>query len=1176
MKQIKIILNGKQTFAYNGETILDVAKRNSIFIPSLCHDSRLEPYGSCRVCLVKVKGAKAYMPSCSTMVTEGMEIETEDEEIREARRMSLALLISDHFGDCISPCTLKCPANIDIQGYIALIRAGKYREAVKLIKEKNPMPLTIGRVCPHTCETVCRRSRVDEPVAINNLKRFAADYDISQKYPWLPKKQPENGKKIALIGSGPAGLSAAYYLLLKGYKITIFEKHQKPGGMLYYGIPEYRLPKDILEKEINLILNLGAEIKYNSELGRDFSIDDLKQQGFSAVFLAIGAQKSIDMRIEGENLKGVVSGIDFLHQVAEGNPLPLGGKKVIVVGGGNTAMDASRTSLRLGADEVTVLYRRTKAEMPANDYEIKEAEEEGIKFFYLAAPVKIMKKDKQLSVECIKMELGEPDESGRRRPVPVKGSNYTISTDLLITAIGQRPDTSLLSDYDIVTRWDTIMADPVTGATKHPFIFAGGDCVTGAKTAIEAIAGGRKAAISIDSFITHGNLSKSMSYEFNISRGKLEDLPDELFQLYEKKKRVSMPSISAKERVKNFMEIEKGICEKDVLEEASRCLECGCTEGFSCSLRDLSTILEIKAEEFKGEKNFFPEYKTTLEKRPAIIRDENKCIKCGICVRICEEVWGLNIYGFVKRGFETEVVPYFNQELEKTGCDFCGQCADACPTGALSIRSYTPKPGPFRVKKMQGKCIMCSLGCELDYNIYENILIRNTALPPRGENEGCLCVRGRFGYTHLKENVRVTDYLEFKEKNRPLTINHHEAISKTSDILKNSEKTLILTSTSLSNEEFNEIYRLKNISGKAIVYHIPFDFAEYGFIQDGFKRPGLNKYTFSDHKKSEKITCKNASKNNYSIFPLTGKSLKIGSILERFQTPTLIEIKNSNIIVLFNIFPGRSFPILEMSIRKALKKGAKLFIMNSRPTRLDDMAETVFRIPPELYNELWNLVGKMLFTINSKDVSAKMPEETKRYFSKLTLVPDLISRMRVKAQRIVEFIKKVQSEKTYFICDEDLCTAEEIQSMVMAASTFNKIPGLLFMQRGTNPAGAKKFQDKNQEVYHINQESLAPFDTILLYKLPELFNFNSKKIIHFGFSHFKNYGDYGLYIPASSLLESGGTVHLYNGRKIELHPVLDKKVHPDNLAFLQELVKEFSMKLKETSDVQKNSGYHAG
>jgi len=292
MSLVTVTLNGIPVQADTGQTILEVARRSGITIPTLCHDLRLKPFGSCRVCLVKVEGARNFVPSCSTSVTDGMIIDTEDREVVEARRLSLALLISDHYGDCVAPCSLECPAHIDIQGYIALIRAGQYQEAVKLIKERNPMPVTIGRICPHPCEEVCRRSRVDEPIAINNLKRFAADYDIALDHPWVPDREAPKNKKVAVIGAGPAGLSAAWYLTAWGYEVTIYERWPKAGGMLRYGIPEYRLPKDILDREIELVQKLGAEILYDTLFGRDVTLASLRADGYEAVFLGIGAQRS--------------------------------------------------------------------------------------------------------------------------------------------------------------------------------------------------------------------------------------------------------------------------------------------------------------------------------------------------------------------------------------------------------------------------------------------------------------------------------------------------------------------------------------------------------------------------------------------------------------------------------------------------------------------------------------------------------------------------------------------------------------------------------------------------------------------------------------------------------------------------------------------------------------------
>jgi formate dehydrogenase major subunit len=369
MAQVQIHLNGKEVAAKTEQTILEVATAQGISIPTLCNDKRLKPFGSCRVCLVKVEGARNFVPACSTNVVDGMVIDTESVEVTEARKLSLALLISDHYGDCVSPCSIECPAHIDIQGYIALIRANRYQEAVGLIKEQNPMPVTIGRICPHPCEEVCRRNRVDEPIAINNLKRFAADYDIALEHPVLPEKQAPTGKRVAVIGSGPAGLSAAYYLALLGHGVSIFERNERPGGMLRYGIPEYRLPKEILDREIDLIRSLGVEIRYATTFGSDITTESLRNSGFDALFLSIGAVQSTSMRIEGEDLSEVLSGIDFLAEIASGQEYDMHGMTVVVVGGGNTAMDASRTSLRLGAERVIVLYRRTRREMPAHDFE---------------------------------------------------------------------------------------------------------------------------------------------------------------------------------------------------------------------------------------------------------------------------------------------------------------------------------------------------------------------------------------------------------------------------------------------------------------------------------------------------------------------------------------------------------------------------------------------------------------------------------------------------------------------------------------------------------------------------------------------------------------------------------------------------------------------------------------
>ncbi|WP_456321265.1 FAD-dependent oxidoreductase, partial [Palaeococcus sp. (in: euryarchaeotes)] len=412
---VKVTINGKE-FDVPEEKPLIEFLREITHIPGFCYNEAIDPYGSCRLCLVKT--ARGITTSCTLKPTEGLSIETLSDEVIEMRRTALELILSDHYGDCIGPCQQGCPAHSDVQGYLALIAMERYHDAVKLMKEKFILPAVLGRVCPAFCEDECRRNLVDEPLAIRQLKRFAADYDLEHG-PWMPEIPPSTGKRVAVVGGGPAGLACAYYLRTMGHEVTIIEAMPQLGGMMRYGIPPYRLPRDILDKDIKTVIDTGIEVKTNTALGRDITLNELREK-YDAVFLGIGAWKSRKMRIEGEELEGVMHGIEFLRKVNMGEEVKLG-ERVIVVGGGNTAMDVARTALRLGA-EVTVVYRRSRKEMPANPREVEEAEEEGVKFMFLTNPVKIIGKEKVEEVELIKMKLGEPDASGRRRPIPIEGS----------------------------------------------------------------------------------------------------------------------------------------------------------------------------------------------------------------------------------------------------------------------------------------------------------------------------------------------------------------------------------------------------------------------------------------------------------------------------------------------------------------------------------------------------------------------------------------------------------------------------------------------------------------------------------------------------------------------------------------------------------------------------------
>ena len=420
MPKVRINIDGKEIQTTDDKNILQAALDNNINIPHLCYDERMEAYGGCGLCVVEVEGIPKLVRSCATPVKDGMVISTSTERTKATRKTALNLLVSDHRGDCRAPCVMACPAHTDVQGYVGLIANGQYKESVKLLKEQLPLPACIGRVCPHPCEDACRRNLVDKPVAIANLKSFVADVDLfdDAEEPYRPQIKESTGKRIAIIGAGPAGLSAAYFLATEGNKVEIFEAMDKPGGMLRYGIPQYRLPKHVVDKEVELIENLGVKINYNTKLGDDITVKYL-QKNFDASFLAIGAWKSSGMRCEGENLEGVLGGIDFLRQVTQNEEVELG-DKVVVVGGGNTAMDVARTCVRLGVKEVRIVYRRTEEQMPADKLEIKEAKEEGVIFSFLASPVQVIDNGGKASgVRCHKMKLGKPDASGRRRPEPI-------------------------------------------------------------------------------------------------------------------------------------------------------------------------------------------------------------------------------------------------------------------------------------------------------------------------------------------------------------------------------------------------------------------------------------------------------------------------------------------------------------------------------------------------------------------------------------------------------------------------------------------------------------------------------------------------------------------------------------------------------------------------------------
>ena len=479
-----------------------------------------------------------------------------------------------------SPCRVACPAGVNAQGYIALISQGKFREALEVLRRTMPFAGVCGRVCTHPCEHDCERGKVDQPIAIRALKRFMADYELKAGREKTPPVEKTKEEKIAIVGSGPAGLACAYDLVKQGYPVTVFEAAPEAGGLMRYGIPEYRLPKEVVANDISYIQDLGVDIKTNASVK---NLTEIFDQGYKAIFLATGAGISQKMGILGEDTPGVLHALDFLRQVNFGTKVSLG-SKVVVVGGGNAAVDAARIARRHGVNEITIVYRRSRAEMPAIPSEIEEMEQEGIKIQFLAAPVKVLSEDNQVhGIQCIRMELGAPDASGRRRPVPVKGSEFTIDVDNVIIAVGQGVDKATLPKDLVYTNWGTLSVDPLTLQTNIDGVFAGGDVVSGPADVIACIAGGKEAAISIDRYLRGVDMKEGRpEIVKRVKEVSREGVKPEA--------RHSMPTLELGRR-KEFDEVELGFDEKTAIAEAQRCLNCAvCSD-----CRECEKVCEAKA-----------------------------------------------------------------------------------------------------------------------------------------------------------------------------------------------------------------------------------------------------------------------------------------------------------------------------------------------------------------------------------------------------------------------------------------------------------------------------------------------------------------------------------------------------------------------------------------------------
>ena len=728
--RIRIEVDGRVVEGFEGQTILEVCRDNGIEIPTLCYEPKLPGFGACRMCVVDVEGEEHPPISCSQRAEPEMVVKTQTDEVRRLRRTNLELIFSDHNAYCLPPCQNKCPSHIDIPGFLKANAEANFRESTRIFKRTIPFPSVLGRVCPAPCEEHCRRDEVDEAIAIRDSHRYAGDQvlksmlDDGEDPPVPFEMQPKSGRKAAVIGSGPAGMAAAYYLLIAGHDVTVFERDPAPGGMLRYGIPQYRLPKvEVLEAEYESVTRLGGRIVCNAGLGTDFGLDDLQNQGFDAVVVAIGCYETNKLGVPGEDAAEVLDGLEYLRTATLGLPYPgHAGKRVVVVGGGFTSMDCSRTSIRQGAAEVTLVYRRDMKDMPAAG-EVHEAIEEGVTAIFQAGPTRVItdKQGKVTGIEFIRMKPGEPDASGRRRPEPAPGTEFTIPCDRVLLAIGQGPQLDWIgpgSEGPQATKQRRLKADAVTFQTDRAGVFGTGDVRVGAATVVQAVAEGRRSAYAVDAYLKGLDLTAIKTRQ-QLAEPQPEFLSIVPFTSEQKEPRYRLKAMEAAVRNKSYIEYEIPYSREEAMAESTRCLQCTCEAIGFCDLRRLGIEYGTTLKTLEPQNHQGAGYRSVTENRftgtnhdyirddshAFILREPSRCIDCGRCAQVCAEVVGAACYDFMRIGFDTLVTTPLDMSLNDTPCVSCGRCAETCPTGALM-----PKPRVLEKYEVdESRCILCGI-----------------------------------------------------------------------------------------------------------------------------------------------------------------------------------------------------------------------------------------------------------------------------------------------------------------------------------------------------------------------------------------------------------------------------------------------------------------------------------
>ncbi len=753
---MNITINGNEIVAEEGITILEAAKRADIEIPTLCHVKQGTSDVPCELCIVEVEGADEPVRSCSTPIAESMVVVTDSEQLVAQRKERLSTIMSSHFGDCKAPCNLTCPGQINVQGYIAHVAKGQYEEALRLVMERNPFPFSVGRVCPRFCETRCRRILVDESVSINHLKRFVADWAMANKVDLKIPREKHTGKRIAVIGGGPSGLSAAYFLARKGHDVTVLESSPKLGGMLRYGLPEYKIPSDVLDYEINMILRMGINVRLSQKWGVDFTLQELREQGFDSILISTGTPVDESLDIPGCALPKVVKAGKFLRDVNEGKVKDYG-RSAVVFGGNNIAMETARSLIRSGVDEVTIIYPRAQTEMPANQRTIREAERDGVQFLLMASPVNFVDTDNGINVELIRMKLGEPDKKGVRHPEAIPGSSVNILVDTVVVSQGLKACKDKFEGGELeetleLTPKGNLKANPRTALTNHPGIFAAGDVTSGPRSVIQAVVAARRAAENVHSQVM-GVPKPPAESRFNFHRGRtFDDVDLKNFEGINIKLREKMPGRPPEISTQDFDEYKLGFNEKMAVNEAKRCLSCGCSAFERCDLK--KEALELGLDPNRTGMGKTPDYSKDIS-HPTIMVDMNKCIYCKRCENSCDyDALSISAEGTDEQGRPQGLSFQF-----KENCVSCGACVDNCSTGALNKKDAMVPVVSEEMREVRTTCPYCGAGCQMILRVKGNTLMEVTSDPDLAPNYGALCVKGRFAHNFVQHKDRLTQPL---------------------------------------------------------------------------------------------------------------------------------------------------------------------------------------------------------------------------------------------------------------------------------------------------------------------------------------------------------------------------------------------------------------------------------